>query len=44
MGRLRLSERLPVAAKEFGEIEACHAGPPFRDADQPIGLPATPFQ
>ena len=43
MGRLRLSERFPVTTKEFGEIEACHAGPPFRDADRSIGPPVPPF-
>lgn len=43
MGRLRLSERLPVTAKELGEIEACHAKTPFHDAGRPIGPTEPPF-
>jgi hypothetical protein len=40
---LRLSERFLVTAKQFGEIEAGHAGPPFRDADRAIEPPVSPF-
>jgi len=40
---LRLSERFPVTAKKFGEIEAGHAVPPFRDADRSIEPPVPPF-
>jgi hypothetical protein len=43
LGRLRLSERFPVTTKKFGEIEACHVRPPFRDADRSIGPPVPPF-
>jgi len=35
--RLRLSERFPVTAKKFGEIESCHADTPSRDAARSIG-------